>query len=65
MDRNLDNVLFKIDRNGKLCSVCFSDLTEKEMLQVLEEWDNASLKRLCVILGKTIKKIGEELDLAK
>lgn len=65
MNRNLDNVLFKIDRNGKFCSVCFSDLTEEEMLQVLEGWDNASLKRLCVILGKTIKKIGKELDLVK
>ena len=63
MNRNLDGVYFRINREGKWQNICFSDLTEEEMTEVMsgrtEEW----LKSLCVILGKRIHEIGEELDI--
>lgn len=63
MNRNLDGVYFRIKRDDKWQNICFSDLTEKEMDDVMngrpEEW----LRSLCKILGKTIKDIGEQLDI--
>lgn len=36
MDRKLDGVFFRVNRNGKWQNVCFSDLTDEEMDEVLE-----------------------------
>lgn len=63
MDRNLDGVYFRIKRNDKWENVCFSDLTEEEMLSVMTGRNETWLKSLCVVLGKTIKNIGDSLDL--
>ena len=64
-ERNLDGVYFRVKRDGKYQSICFSDLSEQEMDEVLagrsEEW----LKGMCKILGKTIRKIGDELDIER
>lgn len=61
--RNLDGAYFRVEQNGKWESVCFSDLTEEEMLRVTsgrsEEW----LQTLCFHLGKTIRMIGDKFDL--
>ena len=63
MNRNLDGVYFRIKRDEKWQNICFSDLTEEEMDEVMEgrpiEWH----KSMCRILGKTIKNIGDQLDL--
>ena len=63
MDRNLDGVYFRIKRGEKYNDVCFSDLTEEQMDEILkgktEEW----LRNMCKILGKTIRKIGDDLDI--
>ena len=59
MDRYLDGVYFRIKRNGKYENVCFSDLTEEEMNEVMNNKDEKWLKSLAVILGKKIKEIGD------
>jgi len=63
MNRELDGIYFRIKRDGVYDAYCFSDMTEEEMKKVLigqsEEW----LMSLAISLGKTIKKIGDELDL--
>lgn len=63
MNRNLDGVYFRVERDGKWDSICFSDLTEEEMDRVLtcrnEEW----LRSMCKILGKKIKDIGDMFDI--
>ena len=64
MDRKLDGVYFRIKRNDKWENVCFSDLTEEDMLDVMSGKDETWLKSLFVILGKRIKTIGDELDLS-
>ena len=63
MDRKLDGVFFRVNRNGKWQNVCFSDLTDEEMDEVLESKNREWLKSLCKILGRTIKQIGDELDI--
>lgn len=61
--RNLDGVYFKVYRDGKWDNVCFSDLTQEEMENVMKNRDVDWLKSLCIQLGKTIRKIGDELDI--
>lgn len=63
MDRDLDGYYFRIKRNDKWEAVCFSDMTLEEMEEVLEGKDTVFLKRLCIGLGKRIRKIGDELNL--
>lgn len=63
MDRNLDGTYFRIERNGKWQSVCFSDMTEEEMDYILKDKSEEWLRSMCKILGKTIKNIGDELDI--
>lgn len=62
-NRNLDGIYFRVKRDGKWDNVCFSDLTDEEMDAVLEGRDTEWLKSVCKILGRTIKRIGEEQDI--
>ena len=48
-------------RNGG--NACFSDLTQEEMERVMENRDIDWLKSMCIQLGKTIRRIGDELDI--
>ncbi len=61
--RELDGYYFRVERNGKYRSICFSDLTETEMKEMLENRSTDWLKSLCIGLGKRIREIGDELDL--
>ena len=38
MNRNLDGIYFRIKRNNKYESICFSDLTEDEMDEILKPY---------------------------
>lgn len=33
--RNLDGVFFRVERNGRWCSVCYSDMTADERKKVI------------------------------
>lgn len=61
--RNLDGVFFRVKREGEYKNICFSDLTEEEMVKVLKDKDINWLKSMCLILGKRLKEIGNEFDL--
>ena len=63
MNRDLDGIYFRVKRDEKWDNVCFSDLTDEEMDTVLEGRDTEWLKSVCKILGRTIKNIGDELDI--
>lgn len=63
MDRNLDGVYFRIKREDKYENICFSDLTDSEKTEVMKGKDETWLKFLCVTLGNTIKRIGDEFDI--
>ena len=63
MDRELDGVYFRVKRNNEYDNVCFSDLNEEEMKEVLQGRDTEWLKSLCIILGNKIKEIGDYFDI--
>lgn len=63
MNRNLDGIYFRVKRDEKWDNVCFSDMTEDEMEDVMNNRDIDWLKSMCVQLGKTIRRIGDELDI--
>lgn len=63
MNRNLDGVYFRIKRDDEWQSICFSDLTEEEMDEIMKDRPTEWLCSLCKILGKTIKNIGDQLDI--
>lgn len=59
LNRNLDGIYFRIGTDN----ICFSDLTEEQMEDVLENRNEEWLRSMCIILGKTIREIGDEFDL--
>ena len=61
--RNLDGIWFMIKRNGEQDNVCFSDLTQEEQENVMRNRDADWLKSLCIQLARTIRRIGNELDI--
>ena len=61
MNRNLDGVFFRIGKEN----ICFSDLTDEQKTNVMKNKDTEWLKSLCIILGNTIKKIGDQLNIVK
>lgn len=63
MSRNLDGAYFRVLRDDKWQDICFSDLTEDEMNEVLKNRNEEWLKSLCIHLGNTISKIGDAFDL--
>jgi len=63
MNRNLDGVYFRVQRDNKWENICFSDLLDDEKDLILADRDNEWLKSLCKTLGDTIKRIGDEMDI--
>ena len=61
--RNLDGVYFRVQRDGKWDNVCFSDMTQDEMEDVMNNRDIDWLKSMCIQLGKTIRDIGDQFDI--
>lgn len=63
VNRNLDTVYFRVYRDGKWQNLSFSDLTDEEMDEVLEDKGLSSVKSLAKILGKTLRQFGDELEI--
>lgn len=61
--RHLDGVYFRVERDGKWKSICFSDLTDDEMTKVLVNKDACELSRLCKILGRILRTIGDQFNI--
>lgn len=60
--RDLDGIYFRVKRGKRWESICFSDLSDEEMDKVLEGHSVQWLKSTCKILGRTIRRIGDELE---
>lgn len=61
--RKLDGTRFRVERNGKMLNICFSDLTDEEMFKVLVSKNEYQLRDLCILLGRTLRNIGDQFDL--
>ena len=57
LNRELDGVYFRINRNDKCENICFSDLTEDEMKEILNNKSKHWMLSLCVILLNCIYEI--------
>ena len=61
---DLDGVYTRVKRDGKYCSLCFTDLTQEEQIQFLSGLSNDSLMNLCIYLGDLLRQFGGQIDLA-
>lgn len=65
MNRELDGAYFRVHRDGKWQSICFSDLTEEEREKVCEGRSAEWFKSLAYHLADTPKEIGEQFDIVR
>ena len=63
--RDLDGIYFRVNRNGKWRSICFSDLTAEEKQSVMDRRDSEWLQRLAVHLADVLREIGDEFDIRR
>ena len=63
VERNLDGIYFRVTRDGKGFSKCFTDLTAEEQNNILNGYEKDQLLRMCKILAETLRKIGDQLDI--
>lgn len=57
--RGLDNVYVVVERGGKECERCFTDLSADEQNSYLESLDAEGLKDVCLRLAKTARSLAE------
>ena len=63
IERNLDGVYFRVMRNGKGFSICFTDLTAEEQDNILSGYEKDQLLRMCKILAEALRQMGDQLDI--
>lgn len=63
MDRHLDGIYLRIERNGKFQAVCLSDMTREELETNLDPSRGEWLKGAVIHLARTLSDIGKMLDL--
>lgn len=63
-ERGLDSMYFIVERNGKWCDLCFTDLIPEERENMLETFDKAALIRTCLILADTVRAMGDLYNLS-
>ena len=61
MRRNLDGVYFRLGTEN----ICFSDLSEEQQEEVMNNRSKEWLKSLCKRLAEVIKEIGDQFDIYK
>ena len=65
VERELDGVYFRVNRNGKWRSICFSDLTADEKQSIMCGRDNEWLQRLAIRLAEVLREISDEFDIRR
>lgn len=65
INRELDGCFFRVERDGKWRSICFSDLTEEERDYVTNGKNEKWLKSLCNHLANCLRELGDEFDIIR
>lgn len=65
INRELDRCFFRVERDGKWQSICFSDLTEEERDSVTNGKNEKWLKSLCNHLANCLRELGDEFDIIR
>ena len=63
INRNLDGIYFRVERDDKWQNLCFSDLTEDEQRKVLKDKSQDFILQLTLILAKRLREVGDKFDL--
>lgn len=63
MNRNMDGIYFRVERDGKWQNICFTDLTLNEIDEVIGERSAKWWKAVAVHLKDRINSIADELNL--
>lgn len=63
MERNLTGIYYRVQRDGKWCSVDFADMTLEEQVNILKDLDNGTLIRMCILLVGCIQRVRKEFDI--
>ena len=64
MNRDLDGCYFRVKRDGKWEDLCFSDLTDDEMLLVFEGKSIEFVQSLAMHLAHRLRSIGDMFDIS-
>ena len=67
MNRNLDGVYLRVQRDGKWQNICFSDLTAEERDELFERLQKPAewWQSLAYHLADCLKEIGEKFDIVR
>ena len=65
MNRNLDDIYFRVERNRKYENVCFSDLTEVEREEICKDRSAIWFKRIAYHLADRLQIMGNTLDIRR
>ena len=60
--RDLDPVYFRVKREGKWESLCFTDLTEREREGVMDGRSESWLRQMVAILAGSLRDLGDRLN---
>lgn len=60
--RDLDPAYFRVEREGKWESLCFTDLTEKERGVVMDGRPESWLRQMVTILAGSLRDLGDRLN---
>ena len=63
INRNLDGIYFRVERDGKWQNLCFSDLTEEEQKKVLKDKSPEFVLQIALNMAKRLREIGDQLGL--
>lgn len=63
MNRNLDGIYFRINRDGRWQNICYSDLTLEERDEVCKGRGREWLRSVADILADRLKEIGDQFDI--
>ena len=61
--RELDGIYYRVERDGKWCNRCFTDLTTDEQEEMIKKYDAEGLKRMDMLLAKILRDIGDTFNI--
>lgn len=61
--RELDGIYYRVERDGKWCNRCFTDLTTDEQEEMIKKYDAEGLKRMVMLLAKILRDIGDTFNI--
>lgn len=63
INRNLDGIYFRVERDGKWQNLCFSDLTEDEQRKVLKDKSPDFVLQMALNMAARLREVGDKFDL--